>query len=63
MKGRIIFFKILHEFSIFEIKTLIIQFGTNFGRYEGANPSSYVTDSWTHFLIFVDQKSYRFSKS
>ncbi|MBA0730193.1 hypothetical protein Golax_025958, partial [Gossypium laxum] len=43
-------------FSIFDTKTSSNQPGTNFGRYEGANPSSYVTDSRTHFLNFVDRK-------
>lgn len=33
------------EFLNFDINTFINQLGTNFGHYEGANPSSYVTDS------------------
>ncbi len=42
--------RILKSFQNFDIKTLNNRFGTNFGRYEGANPSSCVTDSRTCFL-------------
>ena len=42
--------RILKSFQYFDIKTLNNQFSTNFGRHEGANPSSCVTDSRTCFL-------------
>lgn len=43
-------------FLILDKRTVFNRFGTNFERNEGANPSSYVTNSRAYFLIFSQTK-------